>query len=147
MRKKFLEILVILACLLLANSINALAITTTIQQGQITDIGINQFLTDFGMIKGSITFSLGDLKWVPEAIWLLPSEIDPDVFSKNLTIKSYLEIPKNVTFSTCRTAIYFNQSVGYGFKIYNTETTTQILPNGTFCGLAYNGTYFIYAKF
>jgi len=124
-----------------------LALTTSINNGQITDLGVNQFLTDFGMVTGAITFKLANLTWVPSTIWLLPVEIDPDIFSKNLTIKSYLELPENITFSTCRTAIYFNQTSGYGFKIYNTESTEQILTNGTFCGLAYNGTYYVYAKY
>ena len=72
--------------------------------------------------------------------------MDPEIFSKGLTQETILEIPENLTFSTCRTAVYFNQTLGkYGFKIYNTGTTTQILPNGTFCGLAYDGTYWVIA--
>jgi hypothetical protein len=125
----------------------ALALSTTVTNGEIVNIGTNQFLTDFGMVLGTIEFKLGNFSWVPKEIWLLPQQIDPEDFSKNLTISDYLQIPENITFSTCRTAIYYNQSIGYGFKIYNTASTTQILSNGTFCGLAYSGTYFIYAKY
>lgn len=145
MRKEILIIGTILALLFTLPAV--LALTTTITAGQITDLETNEFLTDFGMVIGTIKFKLGNFSWVPSTIWLLPAEIDPDIFSKNLTIKDYLQIPENVTFSTCRTAVYYNATLGYGFKIYNTASTTQILPNGTFCGLAYNGTYFVYARY
>lgn len=125
----------------------AFALTTTMTNGSISETGDNEFLTDFGMLRGSINFRLGDFRWGPQEIWLIPSEIDPKIFSSGLKQLEVLEIPKNITFSTCRTAVYLNESVGYGFKIYNTGTTTQILQNGTFCGLAYSGTYFVYARY
>lgn len=119
----------------------------SVSNGEVSDIGSNVLLTSFGMITGSLNFAIGNFTWVPTEIWLLPQEMDPDVFSKGLTQDSVLEIPENVTFSTCRTAVYRNVSVGFGFKIYNTGTTRQISQDGTFCGLAYNGTYFLYAKY
>ncbi len=125
----------------------AYALTTTVSEGAISDTGNNLLNTNFGMVLGSIMFRLGNFQWQPNEIWLIPSQIDPDAFSKGLTQRTVLEVPQNQTFSTCRTAVYYNETVGYGFKIYNTGTTTQVLTNGTFCGLAYNGTYYVYAKF
>ncbi|MEM7819159.1 MAG: hypothetical protein QW403_03405 [Candidatus Aenigmatarchaeota archaeon] len=126
----------------------ACALTVNINQGEIITINEQEILTNFGMIIGTINFKIGNYKWPPSEIWLLPEEINPSEFSKGLTQKEILEIPKNLTFSTCRTAVYFNETLGkYGFKIYNTGTTQQILENGTFCGLAYNGTYWVIAKY
>lgn len=125
----------------------AYALTAEVSDGFVTSLGSNEFLTEFGMVNGSITFKLGNFSWVPEEIWLIPQNINPSIFSKGLTQQTVIEIPKNVTSSTCRTAVYYNQSVGHGFKIYNTGTTTQIFSDGTFCGLAYNGTYFVFAKY
>jgi hypothetical protein len=125
----------------------ASAITVSVSNGGESNIGVNEVLTDFGMVTGEVRFKLGNFSWVPSEIWLLPNKTDPDVFSKGLTQNSVVEIPKNVTSSTCRTAVYYNNQTGYGFKIYNTGTTTQIFQNGTFCGLAYNGTYFVMAKY
>jgi len=124
----------------------ASAITVQISNGNSTDMGSNEVLTEFGMVTGSVVFKVGNLSWVPSEIWLVPEDTDPDVFSKGLTQRTTLEIPANVTSSTCRTAVYYNQTSGYGFKVYNTGTTTQIFQNGTFCGLAYNGTYSVFAK-
>lgn len=121
--------------------------TAEVSNGNITEMGSNEFLTDFGMVNGSVVFRLGNLSWVPDEIWLVPEDMDPDVFSRGLTQQDVIEIPKNVTSSTCRTAVYYNESVGHGFKIHNTGTTTQIFPDGSFCGLAYNGTYFVFAKY
>ena len=126
---------------------SALALNFSVSNGGNTDIGNNEVLSDFGMITGGIKFTLGNLTWTPEEIWILPENIDPYIFSKGLTQKTVLELPDNVTFSTCRTAVYYNESSGYGFKIFNTGTTTQILENGTFCGLAYTGSYFVFAKY
>ncbi len=126
----------------------ASALTTVINEGEIANLGNQEILTNFGMITGTINFKLGNYKWPPKEIWLLPEQTNPEIFSKGLTQETILEIPENITFSTCRTAVYFNQTLGkYGFKIYNTGTTTQILPNGTFCGLAYGGTYWVIAKY
>lgn len=124
----------------------ASAITVEISNGSATSIGSNELLTNFGMVNGQISFRLGNFSWVPSEIWLVPQNVEPEVFSKGLTQQTVLEIPQNITSGTCRTAVYYNQSSGYGFKIYNTGTTIQISQNGTFCGLAYNGTYFVFAK-
>lgn len=120
--------------------------TITIQQASITSLEEEEIPTEFGMLTGAIRFKLANFSWPPKEIWLLPVKVDPSEFSKGLKQHSILELPENITFSTCRTAVYLNESLGYGFKIYNTQTTTQILPNGTFCGLAYNGTYYLYAS-
>ncbi len=125
----------------------ASGITVEISNGNSTNIGTNEMLTNFGMVSGNIVFKLGNFSWTPTEIWLIPENIEPGVFSKGLTQQTTIEIPENVTSSTCRTAVYHNKSSGYGFKIYNTGTTTQIFSNGTFCGLAYNGTYFVFAKY
>ncbi len=125
----------------------AFAITVEVSNGSATSIGNNELLTNFGMVSGQINFRLGNFSWVPSEIWLIPQDIDPDIFSKGLSQRAVLEIPRNITSSTCRTAVYYNQSSGYGFKIYNTGTTAQIFSDGTFCGLAYNGTYFVLAKY
>jgi len=126
----------------------ASALTAVINEGEIVNLGSQEILTNFGMVVGTINFRLGNYKWSPKEIWLLPEQMDPEIFSKGLTQETILEIPENLTFSTCRTAVYFNQTLGkYGFKIYNTGTTTQILPNGTFCGLAYDGTYWVIASY
>lgn len=123
------------------------SILVDVRQGEATDIGANGLQAGFGMVTGSVTFGIGNLTWVPTEIWLLPEEVEPSVFSKGLTQQETIELPANVTQSTCRTAVYLNQSSGRGFKIYNTGTTTQIFQNGTFCGLAYEGTYFVFARY
>ena len=127
---------------------SALALNFSVSNGGTTNIGNNEILSDFGMITGGVKFNLGGLEWTPEEIWLIPEDIDPYIFSKGLTQETVLQLPDNVTFSTCRTGVYYNESSGgYGFKIFNTGTTTQILSNGTFCGLAYTGNYFVFAKY
>ncbi|GEM_PF-1268910 len=126
----------------------ASALTVSVNKGEIVKLEDEEILTDFGMVIGSINFKIGNYKWPPKEIWLLPEQIDPSQFSKGLTQKEVLEIPENLTFSTCRTAVYFNETMqAYGFKIYNTGTTKQIFENGTFCGLAYSGTYWVIAKY
>jgi hypothetical protein len=118
-----------------------------VRQGESVDIGTNNLPANFGMVTGSLLFRIGNFTWVPTEIWLLPREMDPSIFSKGLTQQETIELPANITGSTCRTAVYLNQSVGRGFKIYNTGTTTQIFRNGTFCGLAYEGTYFVFTRY
>lgn len=115
------------------------ALTATITEGKITDLGANQFLTNFGMVTGAITFKLEDYNWQAEEIWLVPANTLPAQFKSNNT---YLEIPANITFSTCKTSIYYNSTYGFAFK-----SLADILPNGTFCILAYNGTYDVVAKY
>ena len=124
-----------------------LSMAVSISNGIVTDFGAKEVLTDFGMITGGLQFKLGSFIWPVKEVWLLPVEMDPGIFSKGVSQQNVLEIPQNVTWSTCRTAVYLNSTVGYGFKIYNTASTTQILPNGTFCGLSYNGTYFVYGDY
>jgi len=139
MKKIVFGILVLLALIPLAK-----ALTVNVIQGEITHLEAQNISTDFGMIVGRINFKLGNFIWPPKEIWLLPEGVDPKDFSKQNTT---LEIPENITFSTCRTAVYYNQTLNaFGFKIYNTASATQIFPDGNFCGLAYNGTYTIIAK-
>ena len=145
MNKKILAIGVVLA--LVASTPLVKSLTTAIAEGEITDMAVKQILTGFGMLTGTINFKLGNFSWQPEEIWLLPTDTNPDDFKSNVSIGETLEIPENITWSTCRTAAYHNRTVGDGFKIYNTGTSIQIQPNGTFCGLAYNGTYYILAKY
>lgn len=118
-----------------------------VREGESVDIGSSVVQTSFGMVTGSILFTIGNFSWVPGEIWLLPEDVDPSVFSKGLTQQATIELPQNVTSSTCRTAVYRNQTSGYGFKVYNTGTTVQISPDGAFCGLAYDGTYFVFARY
>ena len=125
----------------------ASAIMVDVRDGGSVDIGSSIIQTSFGMVTGNIMFTIGNLSWVPGEIWLLPANVDPSAFSKGLTQQATIELPQNVTSSTCRTAVYRNQTLGHGFKVYNTGTTAQIFPNGTFCGLAYNGTYFVFARY
>lgn len=124
----------------------AMAVTVSVDGGSHTSVGNVTINTSFGMVTGNVNFRLGNLSWTPEEIWLLPEEIDPEIFSKGVNQDSVIEIP-NVTFSTCRTAVYKNKTSGTGFKVYNTGTTKQIFENGTFCGLAYPGSYFVYARY
>jgi len=123
------------------------SISVDVIDGESVSIGSRSLRTGFGMVTGDITFSIGNLTWVPTEIWLIPEKMDPSIFSKGLTQQTTIELPANVTQSTCRTAVYYNRTSGWGFKIYNTGTTSQIFGNGTFCGLAYNGTYFVFAKY
>lgn len=132
---------------LLAFLAPASATMVEVLDGGSVDIGSSVVQTSFGMVTGSILFTIGNLTWVPGEIWLLPADVDPSIFSKGLTQQTTIELPQNVTSSTCRTAVYRNQTLGYGFKFYNTGTTVQIFPDGTFCGLAYNGTYFVFARY
>jgi len=138
--------LVACAVALLAAFPVAAAASVQVTGGNSTHFGSSEIPTEFGMVTGSILFRLGNFSWVPSEIWLLSQDVDPDVFSKGLTQQEVIEMP-NVTFSACRTAVYSNKTSGAGFKVYNTGTTTQIFPNGTFCGLAYPGTYFVFARY
>ncbi len=116
------------------------AISISIYQGQITDLGSQEVVTDFGMVVGSIKFRLGEYSWGPAEIWLLPENTTPSQFK---SLSQYLELPANITFSTCRTSIYYNESLGYAFKVLS----SAILSNGTFCALAYPGSYVVVAKY
>ena len=115
------------------------ALTTQITKGQITELGSKEFLTDYGMVRGSIRFKLGDYSWGPKEIWFLPEGTEPKQFK---SVSVYLEIPDNIIFSTCKTSVYYNESLGYAFKLLS----SAILENGTFCGLAYEGNYTVLAK-
>lgn len=117
----------------------AYALSTTITEGTIVDLGVKQSLSNFGMLTGAITFKLGNYTWPANEVWLVPSNTLPEQFKSNST---YLELPANVTFSTCKTSIYFNSTYGFAFK-----GLADVLPNGTFCILAYNGTYDIVARY
>lgn len=116
------------------------ALTTTVTNGNINELQAQQLLTDYGMLKGTITFKLGNYTWPSSEIWLVPDGSLPNQFKSTST---YLELPENVTSSTCKTSVYYNETTGYAFKVLS----TQILPNGTFCALAYNGTYNLVAKY
>ncbi|MEM5882998.1 MAG: hypothetical protein QXQ77_02025 [Candidatus Aenigmatarchaeota archaeon] len=118
----------------------AYSLKANIKEGEIVEIGNNEFLVSFGMIRGSINFKLGDYKWPAKEIWLVPEGTLPSYFKST---GNYLEIPENITFSTCKTSIYYNETLGYAFKVLS----SQIQENGSFCGLAYNGTYDVIAKF
>jgi len=117
----------------------AYSLTTTISQGTVTDLGVSEILTSFGMVKGTITFKLGSYTWSASEIWLLPEGTSPKQFKSTST---YLEIPENITSGTCKTSIYYNETYGYAFKVLS----SQVMEDGSFCGLAYNGTYEILAK-
>jgi len=117
----------------------AYALTATITDGTITDIGANQFLTNFGMLTGAITFKLGNQVWPTDEVWLVPANSVPEQFKST---GAYLEIPVNVTYTTCKTSVYSNSTYGFAFK-----SLADFLPNGTFCILAYNGTYDIMARY
>ena len=144
MRTKIFYGFALLSALMLMPA--ASAISVNVSNGEVSDIGVNELTTEFGMVKGEIRFSLGEFSWVPSEIWLVPENVDPEIFNKGLTQDSVIQMPENVTSSTCRTAVYYNKTSGYGFKVYNTGTTTQIFKDGKFCGLAYNGTYFMFAR-
>lgn len=134
--KKFLIGIILFSALF--PPINALNINIT--RGEVVNLGTKEILTEFGMIIGTIKFKLGTYYWSPKEIWLVPDGTLPNQFKSNST---YLEIPKNLTFSSCKTSVYYNQTLGYAFKILS----SQILENGTFCGLAYSGSYIILAKY
>jgi hypothetical protein len=118
----------------------AYSLKTTVREGEIVEIGNNEFLVSFGMVKGSINFKLGEYKWPAKEIWLVPEGTSPNSYK---SIGIYLEVPENITFSTCKTSVYYNETLGYAFKILS----SGIKEDGSFCGLAYNGTYEILAKF
>ena len=112
----------------------------TITNGDVTQIGAQEVRTSFGMVVGAVNFKLGSYKWPAKEIWLVPEGSSPEDFK---AIGTYLEIPENLTFSTCKTSVYYNESLGYAFKIL----PSQIMRNGSFCGLAYEGSYDVIAAF
>ncbi|MEM5879627.1 MAG: hypothetical protein QXU74_04020 [Candidatus Aenigmatarchaeota archaeon] len=126
-----------IAVALLACSAQALSVTIT--EGMISSLEPQEFLVNFGMLTGAINFKLGNYTWPASEIWLVPVGTNPNQFKSNST---YLEIPENITYTTCKTSVYFNSTYGFAFK-----SLAQILPNGTFCILAYNGTYDVVAKY
>jgi hypothetical protein len=117
----------------------AYALSANVIEGTISQLEPQQFLVNFGMLTGAITFKLGDYTWPAKEIWLVPVGKDPSQFKSNST---YLELPANLTYTTCKTSVYYNSSYGFAFK-----SLAEILPNGTFCILAYNGTYDVVAKY
>jgi len=90
----------------------AYSLTTTVMEGTVTDLGVSEILTSFGMVKGTITFKLGSYTWSASEIWFLPEGTS------------------------------YNETYGYAFKVLS----SQVMEDGSFCGLAYNGTYEILAK-
>ncbi|MEM5829755.1 MAG: hypothetical protein QW040_03685 [Candidatus Aenigmatarchaeota archaeon] len=115
------------------------ALSVSVIEGAVSQLEPQQFLTNFGMLVGSIIFKLGDYTWPADEIWLVPVGTEPSQFKSSGT---YLEIPENITYTTCKTSVYYNSTYGFAFK-----SLATILPNGTFCILAYNGTYDIIAKY
>ncbi|MEM5853917.1 MAG: hypothetical protein QXG39_06770 [Candidatus Aenigmatarchaeota archaeon] len=118
---------------------SARAIRVTIEEGSIKEIEPQELLVNFGMLTGTLNFKLGNYRWPAKEIWLVPPGTSPSYFKSNST---YLEIPENITFTTCKTSVYYNATYGFAFK-----GLAEILPNGTFCILAYNGTYDLVAKY
>ncbi|MEM5834297.1 MAG: hypothetical protein QXQ69_00400 [Candidatus Aenigmatarchaeota archaeon] len=116
------------------------SLKASIREGEIVEIGNKELLASFGMIRGSINFKLGEYVWPPKEIWLVPEGTLPSYYKSTGT---YLEIPENITFSTCKTSVYYNDTWGYAFKVL----PSQIQENGSFCGLAYAGSYDVIAKF
>jgi|YelNatPaOPRAMG01_1025707.scaffolds.fasta_scaffold18026_10 hypothetical protein len=117
----------------------AYALSADVIEGTISQLEPQQLQVNFGMLTGAISFKLGDYTWPANEIWLVPVGKDPSQFKSNST---YLELPANLTYTTCKTSVYYNSSYGFAFK-----SLAEILPNGTFCILAYNGTYDIVAKY
>ncbi|MEM7826106.1 MAG: hypothetical protein QW451_00540 [Candidatus Aenigmatarchaeota archaeon] len=127
----------IIAVALLACS--AQAISVNIREGEISQLEPQEIFVNFGMLTGAITFRLGNYTWPAKEIWLVPIGTNPSQFKSNST---YLEIPDNITYTTCKTSVYYNSTYGFAFK-----SLAEILPNGSFCILAYNGTYDLIAKY
>ncbi|MEM5766098.1 MAG: hypothetical protein QW423_00440 [Candidatus Aenigmatarchaeota archaeon] len=127
----------IIAVALLACS--AQAISVNIREGEISQLESQEILVNFGMLTGTINFKLGNYTWPASEIWLVPLGTEPSQFKSS---SIYLQIPENITYSTCKTSVYYNSTYGFAFK-----ALTQILPNGTFCILAYNGSYDVIAKY
>ena len=117
----------------------AYALSADVIEGTISQLEPQQLQVNFGMLTGAISFKLGDYTWPANEIWLVPVGKNPSQFKSNST---YLELPANLTYTTCKTSVYYNSSYGFAFK-----SLAEILPNGTFCILAYNGTYDIVAKY
>jgi hypothetical protein len=117
----------------------AYALTVNLEEGKISQLEPQQLQVNFGMLTGAITFKLGDYTWPASEIWLVPVGTNPSQFKSNST---YLQLPANLTYTTCKTSVYYNSSYGFAFK-----SLAEILPNGTFCILAYNGTYDVVAKY
>jgi len=117
----------------------AYALSADVIEGTISQLEPQQLQVNFGMLTGAISFKLGDYTWPANEIWLVPVGKDPSQFKSNST---YLELPANLTYTTCKTSVYYNSSYGFAFK-----SLAEILPNGTFCILAYNGTYDIVANY
>ncbi|MEM5869580.1 MAG: hypothetical protein QXR09_00195 [Candidatus Aenigmatarchaeota archaeon] len=126
-----------IAIVLLVSSVQALSVNIT--EGMISSLEPKEFLVNFGMLTGAITFRLGNYTWPANEVWLVPVGTNPNQFKSNNT---YLEIPENITYTTCKTSVYFNSTYGFAFK-----SLAKILPDGTFCILAYNGTYDVVAKY
>jgi len=114
-------------------------LAVVVEEGAVTEMEAQTIPTSYGMVRGSIKFRLGTYTWAPKEIWFLPTGSTPSQF-KSTSV--YLELPENITFSTCKTSVYYNESIGYAFKVL----PSAILENGTFCGLAYGGSYEVFAK-
>lgn len=116
----------------------SLSIQTDLENGEVVNIGSNEILTEFGMVVGNITFRLGPYRWPAKEVWLVPLGAKIDDFKST---GNYLELPENITFSTCKTSVY-NSTSGFAFK-----SLSDIDENGKFCILAYGGVYEILALY
>jgi hypothetical protein len=106
----------------------AFAVTISIVEGDLLDLG-NITLSPYGVVKGTIVFKVGDLNWYPKEVWLVPAGTLPETF------KTYVKSIELSSQNKCTTNLYTNNS-SFAFKV----TESQI-KNGSFCALAYNGTY------
>ncbi|MBI5061803.1 MAG: hypothetical protein HZB67_05840 [Candidatus Aenigmarchaeota archaeon] len=113
--------------------------TADVSNGAVQGFSIES--APYGAVTGTIRFRLGNWTWYPEEVWLVPEgEVDDYRYTNK-----YYQIASSVgndpilnATNRCRTSVY-NLTDKKGFK-------SSIGAGGTFCVLADQGRYKIYAK-
>lgn len=114
------------------------ALTIDVIQGDVRDLG-SLVLSPFAIVKGSISFKVGEYSWYPQEIWIIPVGTNPDQFR---SASSSNELPSNSSdLGKCTTNIYTNATIGTAYKI-----TASNINKGVFCAAISAGSYEVLAK-
>ncbi|MBI4896478.1 MAG: hypothetical protein HY832_02920 [Candidatus Aenigmarchaeota archaeon] len=144
MQEKNMKWFAIPACIVLVVSVVVFAQQQigneiTIRNGTITTLPDIE-LEVYGAAVGTVRIKLGDYRWTPDELWLVPEGTSIEHYrsaSQQSELPSYLNVTNN-----CKTSLYHNATTEkYAYKILS------LGANGSFCILASAGTYDLYAKY
>lgn len=131
-----MKYIILLSILLLLGATYAL--TIDVAQGDVRDLG-SLTLSPFAVVKGTISFKVGDYSWYPQEIWIVPIGTTPEQFKST---GNYNDLPSNTSdLGKCTTNIYSNLTLGTAYKI-----TASNINRGAFCAAILAGSYEVLAK-